>query len=83
MRGLPLAPAGWGGPHLAHGDSSLDSGCHGVHAGAHAQEVDGLVLLADGVLRVDPRHLHVPLLDGLGNEGETKGKDFTLPCSCV
>lgn len=74
---------GWGGPHLAHGDSSLDSGCHGVHAGAHAQEVDGLVLLADGVLRVDPRHLHVPLLDGLGNEGETKGKDFTLPCSCV
>ena len=53
------------GSDLVHGDRGLNPGGHGVHPSAHPQEVNGLVLLTDGVLCVDPGHLHVALLDGL------------------
>lgn len=54
--------------NLAHCDSSLDPRGHSIHAGAHPQEVNGLVLLTDGILCMDPSCLHVSLLDSLRNK---------------
>ena len=52
-------------PDLVQCDSSLDPGRHCIHTGAHPQEVQGLMLLTDGVLCMDPGCLHVALMDGL------------------
>lgn len=57
--------------YLVHGDGGLHSRRHGVHPGAHSQEVHGLGLLSDGVLCVDPCHVHVTFLNSLGNNTQT------------
>lgn len=51
--------------YLVHCDCSLDPCCHGINPSAHSQVVHRLVLLSDGVLRMDPGHFHIPLLDSL------------------
>ena len=50
-------------------DGTLDSAGHSINAGSHAEVVEPLVLLPDGVLRVDPGTLHVALLQRLGGGG--------------
>ena len=42
---------------LSRGDGWLNPAGHSVHPGGHSQEVERLVLLTDGVLGMDPRHL--------------------------
>lgn len=51
--------------YLIHRDGCLDSGSHCVHPSAHPQEIHRLVLLSDGILCMDPRNFHIPLLDSL------------------
>lgn len=58
-------------PDLVHSDSCLDPRGYSVHPGTHPQEVDGLVLLPDGVLCMDPGCLHITLLDSLRNTAYT------------
>lgn len=55
---------------LPHGDGGLHSAGDGVDARAQAEEVELLVLLADGVLGVDLGDVWVVLLDGLVVSGE-------------
>lgn len=52
-------------PDLVHSDSSLDSGCHSIHTGTHPQQVNGLVLLTDGIFCMNPACLHITFLDSL------------------
>lgn len=66
----PTARAGPPGTHPLHGHGRLHLGGHRIHAGRHAQPVHTLILLANGVLGVHPRTLHVLLLKGLSS-GET------------
>ncbi len=51
--------------HAFHCRGTLDLGGHGVDFRRHPEVVDGLILLPDGVLRVDARPLRVALLQGL------------------
>lgn len=50
---------------LAHGDGGLHAAGDGIDAAPEAEEVEALVLLADGVLRVDLGDVAVALLDCL------------------
>lgn len=67
--------------YLVHGDGSLHSRRHSVHPGTHSQEVHGLVLLSDGVLGVDARHLHVTFLNRLRNNTQTCDTLFLWFCT--
>ena len=51
--------------HALHDLGRLDFGRHCVHFGRHAEVVEALALLPDGVLGVDPGHILVSLLQGL------------------
>ncbi len=51
---------------LPHRHRGLHFRAHGVDARAEAQEIEFLVLLADGILGVDFRDVGVALLDCLG-----------------
>lgn len=55
---------------LSHRHRCLDFRAHGVDSRCQAEEVEVLVLLADGILGVDFRYVGVVLLYGLqGREG--------------
>lgn len=60
--------AGHGAGDLAHGDGCLDPGSDGVDAAAESEEVEFLVLLADGILGVYLGYVGVVLLDSLLGE---------------
>ena len=60
-----LDDVGHGAGDLAHGDGGLDARGDGVNAGAEAEEVEFLVLFADGILGVDFGNVRVVLLDCL------------------
>lgn len=66
--------------YLVHGDGGLHSRCYSIHPRAHSQKVHRLILLSDGVLGVDPRHLHVTLLNRLGNNTQTHDPGFLWFC---
>lgn len=56
-----------GGSYPLHGDGCLHLGGHGIHPGRHPEPVEPLVLLADGILGINPGTLHVLLLQGLAH----------------
>lgn len=56
---------GGGSAHLVHGHCCLHPRCHRVHSRTHPQEVDGLVLLPDGIFSVYPSNLCVAFLNSL------------------
>ena len=62
--------SGHGAGDLAHGDGGLDARGDGIDAGAEAEEVEFLVLLADGVLGVDFGDVRVVLLYCLRGGGK-------------
>ena len=51
--------------HLPHRDGRLHPAADGIDSAGQAEEVEPLVLLADGVLGVDFGDVAVALLDGL------------------
>lgn len=67
-------------PYPFHGHCRLHLGGHSIHAGSHAEPVEPLVLLADGILRVDTSTFHVLLLKGL-EEQRTAAGTKNPPCA--
>lgn len=62
----PLDDVGHAARDLAHGDGGLHAAGDGIDPAPQAEEVEPLVLLADGVLGVDLGDVGVALLDRLG-----------------
>lgn len=77
------------GSYPLHGDCCLDLGGHRIHPGGHAEPVEPLILLANGILCIDTGTLHILLLKGLGGQKGnhlhrecTTGLQTSTPCLC-